>query len=316
MDTAMRVYQTLGRNILGLTAVSTVFCLASFAYVLYYALPSLGETSNASNINVQVGEAMLTMLLTVCIGGPLFVMGVSYTSAIIVQLVSDYMLGNVPNVNSVKEGARRLWPRMFGVVLFETLLCAGGLLIAGGFMMLSALIANTAEEGNVAAAGVSWLASMALIIGFICFPIIAGRHALTIPIAVIEGVSPWKAMKRSTQLLKGNAYVLTGYNTIIAVFALILILLVILSIGYAGIMGLLPQGDIILKAEIGSTLGAILTKAIELAPLYLALWTIIPVWCTTATVLYYERRIRWEGFDIEALAQDVWRTDRRSRFEL
>jgi hypothetical protein len=49
---------------------------------------------------------------------------------------------------------------------------------------------------------------------------------------------------------------------------------------------------------------------------FLTIWTVIPVWCTTTTILYYERRIRLEGYDIESLAKDIWRADRHSRFEL
>jgi len=62
--------------------------------------------------------------------------------------------------------------------------------------------------------------------------------------------------------------------------------------------------------------GVILQKVLELFPLFLAIWIIIPVWCTTTTLLYYERRIRLEGYDILALAQEVWRADRQSRFQV
>jgi hypothetical protein len=46
------------------------------------------------------------------------------------------------------------------------------------------------------------------------------------------------------------------------------------------------------------------------------LWVLIPVWCTTTTILYFERRIRLEGYDIELLARDMVRSRKESRFEL
>jgi hypothetical protein len=42
----------------------------------------------------------------------------------------------------------------------------------------------------------------------------------------------------------------------------------------------------------------------------------VPVWSTVATVLYFERRVAQEGFDIEMLSQDVMRSHRGHRFQL
>ncbi|MBX3118745.1 MAG: hypothetical protein KF784_06740 [Fimbriimonadaceae bacterium] len=313
---AMRVYQNLGRNILQMTAVSTLFCLAAFAFVFFYALPGLTTTQAGDNINAQVGEAFVTLLMAVGIGAPLLVFGVTYSSLVIVQLVSDFMLGNIPNAQTIRETARRILPRMFGVVFFETILCFGALILSGLFMMMSAMVATNTEESNLTAGFISLLTIFALIIGLLALPFVAGRHALTIPIAVMEGLSPWKASKRSVQLMKGSAYVPSGYNTILPLYILMSFLLLILFLGYSALASLVPAGEAFLNAEAGSAVGAVFSQATGLIPLYLALWTLIPVWCTTTTVLYYERRIRWEGFDIEALAQDVWRADRRSRFEL
>ncbi len=316
MDMAMRVYQNIGRNILRMTAVSTVFCLAAFAFVFFYALPSFGTTENQSSINVQVSEALFTMFLAGVVGVPLLMMGISQSTIVIVQLASDYMLGNVPNERSIKETARRLWPKMLGTVLVETLFVFGGLIIGALLLVLSAIVASQTAESNASAGVVSLLATLAIIFGFIALPFVAARHALVFPIAIIEGISPFKAAKRSAQLLRGDLHVHSGYHTIFALYLTMGFLLLILFLGYGTIMSVIPSAEATLKSIGGTAFGAIVTDAIGLVPLYLALWTLIPVWCTTTTILYYERRIRWEGYDIEALAQDVWRADRRSRFEL
>ena len=51
-------------------------------------------------------------------------------------------------------------------------------------------------------------------------------------------------------------------------------------------------------------------------PWFLTLWTLVPVWCTSATLLYYDRRTRAEGYDIEMLAKDMTPNVKQNRFEL
>ena len=57
----------------------------------------------------------------------------------------------------------------------------------------------------------------------------------------------------------------------------------------------------------------IVEGVVGLLPYFLSLWVTIPVWAVTVTIIYYERRVRLEGYDIEALAQDVWHPNREDR---
>jgi hypothetical protein len=87
----------------------------------------------------------------------------------------------------------------------------------------------------------------------------------------------------------------------------------------AGLMGFLSL--IGFETRVASALdnlpyGGLVAKAVGLVPLFLWVWTLVPIWATTIAIIYYERRIRLEGYDIEALAADVWRTSRQTRFEL
>jgi hypothetical protein len=72
-----------------------------------------------------------------------------------------------------------------------------------------------------------------------------------------------------------------------------------------------------LNAWLGrSWMKTVVIAGVDLLPYYLAIWTLIPVWATTLTVIYYERRIRLEGFDIEAMASQIKTDDRASRFNV
>ena len=62
-----------------------------------------------------------------------------------------------------------------------------------------------------------------------------------------------------------------------------------------------------------SALRPIVEGVLALVPYFLSLWVVIPVWAVTVTIIYFERRVRLEGYDIEALAADVWHPEREDR---
>ncbi|MEQ1936128.1 MAG: hypothetical protein ABL962_19915, partial [Fimbriimonadaceae bacterium] len=99
-------------------------------------------------------------------------------------------------------------------------------------------------------------------------------------------------------------------------FGIVFILLLLLAAGIGSGIGLLFSFDefnVWLESSSGADLS---TKLLEIIPTFLAIWLLVPVWAVTTTLIYFERRVRLEGYDIEALAQDVWRNDRDHRFEL
>ncbi|HSI72101.1 MAG TPA: hypothetical protein VK934_02905, partial [Fimbriimonas sp.] len=65
----------------------------------------------------------------------------------------------------------------------------------------------------------------------------------------------------------------------------------------------------------GSWVQPLLLEALDLAPLYLVIWALVPAWATALTVIYYERRVRIEGYDIEVLGRQT-NEDRASRFNV
>ena len=130
---------------------------------------------------------------------------------------------------------------------------------------------------------------------------------------MIEGLKPRQAAKRSRQLLTGSP---SGYDVVFQLFVLLALLVLLLALGFGISMSLLGLPEWIETSTRNTWIHDIATQAVDLSIWFLLVWTLVPVWCTTATILYYERRIRREGYDIEMLAQDVWRADRATRFEI
>lgn len=317
IDLAFRVYRTLGWQILRQTAVPSLFTLGGLAFCTEVVLPMLSVTKNPGDIGAQVWEALLTICIAFLVALPISLIGFAYTSGVVCKLVSDYVLGTIPDPKGAsRAGGRLLWPLM-KLHFVEMLYSLSGIVCATLLLLLSAYM-ESSNSGNLAVAGaVSALAIFAFMIGFFVFVLVAARHSLTPPILVLEGETRIrKAIKRSVGLLRSTSSHPSGYGTF---GFLALILPVIALILFPGFGALLSIVDLptILRQSISIPLAAeAISGILRLLPAYLFVWVTVPIWTTTITILYYERRIRLEGLDIEILAQDIVRSRNESRFIL
>lgn len=316
IDTAIKIYQQLGWTFLKATVVPALFVVAAFAFVIDYVVPSLFSTSDASNLSTQFGEVAVAVGLAILVGGPLVIVGVSTTTAIIAQLVSDFMLGNVPNIDASIRTARKTALTLIRVHFWEFLLACSGLIGGFGLSILSSQLDQVTDQSNVVAGVTAAVAMFSLSASGLIFLIVISRHALSAPVAVIEGRKPREASKRSIALLKGSGPIPSGYGNVWFLYLVIFLLTILVGIGLSSFLALVGFENQLAAVIDNLPFGALMLKGLTLVPIYLWVWTIVPVWATTITIIYYERRIRLEGYDIEALAADVWRNDRQARFEL
>lgn len=315
LDMALAVYQSAGWQILRTTALPTVLCLACVAFILNYVLPSFGMTSDAENVKAQVGEAAWTLTIAMGVGGPLFLLGLAISSGIVISLVADFMLGRVPNTKSAVQAGMRSLKGLFALCMYELLIGWSGVLGATVLMMISAVLPQNGTNDALAAL-FTGIGVFGYAFGWITLPLVLLRHALAPAAVVLEGAKPFQAARRSIALMRGSHWQPSGYGTGWLLLATLGILLLLLLPGMAlSLQALGLSSDVRLFSDI-PFLSQAIAQALGLLPYFLAIWTLVPVWCAGVTILYFERRIRLEGYDIEALAQDAWMADRSSRFEL
>jgi hypothetical protein len=316
IDAGLRVYQALGWTFLRITAVPALFCLAGFAFLVLYVLPGLTTTAQPMDIMVQIAEASVALAMALFIGGPLFLLGFSYSTAVITHLVADYVVGNPLDPAQAERQARGQLPKLFFVSMRELLLSVSGLGVAIALMMGGALLSEMTPETSALAGLVAFVGILGLFGGVLVFLYVASRHALAAPAAVLEDLSGRQAAARSKELFRAVPYHGSGTGAIWTLYFLLFfvgLLLVggmFLSAQMLGMFGILegisqalPFGDTILTA-------------LSLLPWYVVIWTLLPVWAATVVLVYYERRVRLEGYDIEALASEIGRHGRASRFDL
>ncbi len=316
IDTAIRIYQQLGWSFLKATVVPALLIVSAFAFIIDYILPSFFTTKDAASLSTQFGEVAFAVGLAIVVGGPLVIIGVSTTTAIVAQLVSDFMLGNVPSIDAAVRAARRTALNLIRVHFWEFVLACSGIIVAFGLSILSSTLDQTTGRENIVAGLVALLAVLGFSSSGIIFLVVVSRHALAAPISVLEGLRPREASRRSVALMKRAGHIPSGYGNVWSLYLVMFFLTLLIGAGLSGFLSLIGFNDRFATMFDNLPLGGFLLKAIGLLPVFLWVWTIVPVWAATITIIYYERRIRLEGYDIEALAADVWRNDRQTRFEL
>lgn len=315
IDVAIRIYQVLGWTFLKLTIVPSLFCLAAFAFFFRYVWPQFFVTSSGTESG-QMLELVSNTALTFFVAAPLFILGVSYTSVVVTQLVSEYMLGNAPSAIAADARGRALLPRLFWLNLREILIACGGVLIGLGLLALAGHLGNVTTETDATAAIVLVLAYIGFVVGGVGFLVVIVRHALAPAIMTLEGLGIVQSARRSASLLKSYGVHGSGGGTIWSVYALLILLCLLVGGGVSVSLGMFGYPESVRNLIADLPGAGLIVEALGLLPTFLVLWTLVPVWAATSTIVYYDRRIRLEGYDIEALAEDVWRADRSRRFEL
>lgn len=315
-DVAIRIYQLMGWTFLKLTVVPSLFCLAAMTFFLRYVWPSYFVSKSPGSESAQMVEFLSTTALAFFVAIPLFLVGISYTSVVVTQLVSDYMLGNAPSGEAADAKGRQLLTKLFWLNARETALGSGGLFVSLALLALAAHIDNITGQGDATAALVLIIAWVGFFAGGIIFLVVVTRHALAPAILTLENTTISQACKRSASLLKTFGRHPSGSGNIWGLYGLLLLLWLLVGGGISMAFDMVGLEKAAGQWVSGIPFSPLIVEALALIPTFLVLWTLIPVWAASTTIVYYDRRIRLEGYDIEALSEDVWRSDRSRRFEL
>jgi Membrane domain of glycerophosphoryl diester phosphodiesterase len=128
---------------------------------------------------------------------------------------------------------------------------------------------------------------------------LAVKLSMTFPALVCEKAGPFKSIGRSWELTKDNWWRVFG------TFVVIVVLLFVITLALGGVLG-----AVLLSSDsISEVAFAVLTTLIGLLIAFIT----YPLIAAVVTVLYYDLRVRNEGFDLHLLARGVGADT--SRFE-
>ncbi|MBS1717975.1 MAG: hypothetical protein JSS72_09625 [Armatimonadetes bacterium] len=309
-DMALSVYRHVGPRILRHTFASVFVSAVAMNFLFAVVLPQLSITSDPNNATTQIVEFIAVLLGGLIFALPLYYIGAAATWTVVTSYVSDFMLDAAPS----DEAARLFFSRYLGLG-FRTLVRSyystfGLLLLSVPFFIGSAYLSNIHQD---AYGGLLFMLAVVLCIGsFIFFMFSRIQFFLAVPVAIVEGLTPKQALKRSKALMGeplansvvGNALGICFLGLIVMSAVTATALGIFESIGgrFPEIAGLNAQ----LAAE----------SLQNLLPTFIGLWIVLPIWSVCSVVFYYRQRVVKEGLDIEVLAREVWKHGDIARFEL
>jgi hypothetical protein len=220
-------------------------------------------------LGVTVGLVLVSLLVIVPLG-----------EAATTRAVSDRYLDRP---SSLLSAYRAAWSRLGALV---SMIC---ILIGAYVGSLAAIILLALLLGAAGAGGLGALLAVLAIIALVpvLFTVYV-RTVVAVPAIVLERVSGWHGLQRSWGLIRGRFWPTTGRMLLLALITSIISSVIAAVFELPG-AALLP-GDTFVFDQVASAIAAVFVG---------------PVTYIGVTLLYYDIRIRKEGFDIEMLARSL-----------
>ena len=195
------------------------------------------------------------------------------------RAVSDRYLDRPASIGSSYRAALG---RLGALVLQSLILGLGIAVLLAAAFALTVVLAAALGAAGIAVILLVWIAVAAMVI------VVYVRTSLAAPAIVLEHLSGWRGLVRSWNLVTGLFWRLLGIRLLLGLITGIISTIVVFILSFAGI-GLDTNGRFILQ-EVASAFAAVFVS---------------PITYIAVTLLYYDARIRKEGFDIEMLAQTL-----------
>ena len=270
--------------------------IAAFLYVPLFLFQASMQKPGLSGQKGMTMQETISFLVPFVLSMVLYVVASTVVTGALTFAISDRYLERATSIGACYK--RVLRPRLFFSFVWANILAwliavapigpGVGLIAVGGF---------AAGMGGGTALVV--FGSLLALAGLVMCVIIMFRVLLLAPAFFVETGTAWPAVKRSWQLMKGNA-------------GKAFVVLLITSIAVSMLHGILTM-----PLQLSNLKDAFVSGGQPAPPsfLYTLVSTIVntllmPVNSIVVILLYYDVRIRKEGFDLELLARDL---DERSK---
>lgn len=288
-DRAFTLYKRNLWLFVGITAIPAVFALA---LTIFMQVMQRMMMTNAQTLAENSDRVAATVLMMAGMIGGIFVIGVIYWVVYMIALgattyaVSELYVGRAATVRTSYSGVRG---RIGGLIVLMLLI---GLRI--GLAAIVGTVALTLATGlgsliHPVLSGVVVLFGMLALFLGVCWMML--RYGMSVPSFVVEGLSPNASIGRSVELTRGRLG---------RVFLLVLCALMVTYAAMLIFQGPFTIGAVVAGPE--SAVGFWLNIAGAVTGTIGTTFT-TPFLIIGLALLYYDARIREEGFDLELTLQ-------------
>jgi hypothetical protein len=229
---------------------------------------------------------------------------------VITFYISDAYLGQVPSVKQCLARLRALvWPSIWTCFLNRVMIALTLVFPVIASVAIWAYLILREPQGFAAMAGFG-LGSLVLLVASLApVLVVFMRLMVTVPALALEGLSGWKAIQRSSTLVRydpGLGFFYWGEMRLsLLLLPLFIIELLILSLT-ALPLAMHEFGEVVRHGTSGSLSAP--PDAVTIASqilMFLAGSLILPLYSIATTLFYFDIRIRREGFDLEYMSNQM-----------
>ena len=274
IDVSIKLYRRHAGTLLKLVALVVVPVQILSALIVVSVIPDESSTS-LEGISDSFQGMATGLFLTAVLG----LLATLLANAVSVKAVRDAYLGQAPDVGA----SFAFVGRRFGSLIW--MFTVGGVLLMGIIFVATFLVIL---GGGVA--GSPLMAVLGFLVVMVFIGVIVVRWTVAVPALLVEDVRGWRALQRSSSLVIGRFFPTLGVVALSGLMTLIFTSILRLAMGPLFSLA----GDSLVTQFISSALSDTIGSLL-----------VTPFSAAAITILYFDLRIRKEGFDIELLAQGI-----------
>lgn len=202
-----------------------------------------------------------------------------FVSGVACQIAAEAFEGGTPQPRPALQAAGRRYWALIGVTFLLGLVVLAVILVP-----LVLIFVGAAAESD----GVAILGGFLMVVAFFVALWLGVRLSLLYPVLIVEGVGPVDALRRSYRLVKGRWWRVFGTMLLAALVTGIVAQIAALPFALPG--NIFGAAIGVVFVTIGSVIAGIITT---------------PLTANVQTLLYFDGRIRSEGYDLEVMTRDV-----------
>ncbi|MBV9789891.1 MAG: glycerophosphoryl diester phosphodiesterase membrane domain-containing protein [Chloroflexi bacterium] len=299
LDESFRLYRSNFLTFVAIAALVLVpYSLISFAvqYPFQAQIAELQNQANSANFGGQspfelIGEMIPWYVITIAVSLFYTVVFQPIMEGALAHSIAQRYLGREIGLGGSFGMALRHAPALIGARLIPVLIGTlfSGVLI-GGSVLLATLIIGGGSINDLDTSSLGILVLLSFL-GFAVFGVVTLiglalmiRIMFTSQAVIVENAGAWQSLVRSWRLTQGSFWRILGYVLLMVLLIYVLAVLPVSVVSFiGGIIGLDQRILFVINACAGAVLGVITT----------------PFSMIAYTLLYFDLRVRKEGFDLE-----------------
>ncbi|MBL8059964.1 MAG: hypothetical protein JNK63_04515 [Chthonomonas sp.] len=298
---------TMAFREIGMAILRPTFSAATLVYVAFMMmtqliLPQMFTTRAPHSVSSQVSEVATTVVLGIFTALPILVIGLSIIITHSVHATADYVSNRWVHEGERQARSDQSLKLTMWLTLRTLVFACSGLLITLFLLLASALLNDIRPDLSAVAGGIAIFSS---VVALAIFLYVLVRHSLAPAAALLENAPNHEAPRRSIQLLRTYRGAGSGDDSIVAI-GLSLTLLGLCFWGgieaIYGTLGVIPWLTNVLGRHWWGEIAMSLATGL---PYLFAFWVIVPIYSVGTTLVFFERKIRLEGYDISLLHDEL-----------